>query len=151
MILYALTATGRALLETALAHRARGGPVSTAARELRVITLGGTVRSLEWHAASVALRPAALVRVVSSLGGSERRRGRGQAGDSPTMTLSTYAHLFEELEGSECRSAADEIRRAKLVHRPRFVPESVDARRRSLSAGVEMMVRCRGSAASTGS
>jgi len=137
MILYALTATGRALLETALAHRAKGGPVSTAARELRVITLGGTVRSLEWHAASVALRP--LVRVASSLGGSERRRGRGQAGHSPTMTLSTYAHLFEELEGSECRSAEDEIRRAKLVHRPRFVPESLDARRRSLSAGVEMM------------
>src|SRR5215207_9468275 len=81
MILYALTATGRALLETALAHRAKGGPVSTAARELRVITLGGTVRSLESHAASVALRP--LVRVASSLGGSERRRGRGQAGHSP--------------------------------------------------------------------
>jgi integrase len=50
-----------------------------------------------------------------------------QAGHSPTLTLSTYAHLFEELEGAERGSAEDEIRRAKrLVRRTRFVPESVE-------------------------
>jgi hypothetical protein len=48
-----------------------------------------------------------------------------QAGHSPTMTLSTYAHLFEELEGAETRSAEDEIRRAPDAargSRTRFVP-----------------------------
>jgi hypothetical protein len=42
------------------------------------------------------------------------------------MTLSTYAHLFEELENAERRSAADEIRRARGLtrsSRTRFVPE----------------------------
>ena len=50
-----------------------------------------------------------------------------QAGHSPTMTLSTYAHLFEELEGAERRSAEDEIRRAReavRTSRTRFVPAS---------------------------
>ena len=50
-----------------------------------------------------------------------------QAGHSPAMTLSTYAHLFEELEGAERRSAEDEIRRAREVvrtSRTRFVPAS---------------------------
>jgi integrase len=54
-----------------------------------------------------------------------------QAGHSPTMTLSTYAHLFEELAGTERRSAEDEIRRvrdATRSSRTRFVPE--DASRR---------------------
>ena len=44
-----------------------------------------------------------------------------QAGHSPTMTLSTYAHHFEELEGK----AEDEIRRARETargSRTRFVP-----------------------------
>jgi hypothetical protein len=51
-----------------------------------------------------------------------------QAGHSPTVTLSRYAHLFEELEGAERHSAEDEIRRAKrLVRRTRFVPETVDS------------------------
>jgi integrase len=48
-----------------------------------------------------------------------------QAGHSPTITLSTYAHLFEELEGTETRSAEDEIRRARETargSRTRFVP-----------------------------
>ena len=40
-----------------------------------------------------------------------------QAGHSPTVTLSTYAHLFEELEGAERRSAENEIRRAKRLVR----------------------------------
>jgi hypothetical protein len=50
-----------------------------------------------------------------------------QARHSPTMTLSTYAHLFEELEGVETRSAEDEIRRAREAlrsSRTRFVPET---------------------------
>jgi hypothetical protein len=34
------------------------------------------------------------------------------------MTLSTYAHLFEELEGTETRSAEDEIRRAREATYP---------------------------------
>ena len=42
-----------------------------------------------------------------------------QAGHSPTMTLSTYAHLFEELEGTETRSAEDEIRRAREAREAR--------------------------------
>ncbi|MGH9322867.1 MAG: tyrosine-type recombinase/integrase, partial [Vicinamibacteria bacterium] len=54
-----------------------------------------------------------------------------QAGHSPTMTLSTYAHLFEELEDTERRSAEDEIRRAREAtrsSRTRFVPESSSTR-----------------------
>jgi integrase len=50
-----------------------------------------------------------------------------QAGHSPSVTLSTYAHLFEELEGTERHSAEDEIRRAREAirsSRTRFVPES---------------------------
>ena len=43
-----------------------------------------------------------------------------QAGHSPTMTLSTYAHLFDEAAGAERVSAEDEIRRARqLVRRER--------------------------------
>jgi hypothetical protein len=43
------------------------------------------------------------------------------------MTLSTYARLFEELEGTETRSAEDEIRRAREAARgscTHFVPAS---------------------------
>ena len=50
-----------------------------------------------------------------------------QAGHSPAMTLSAYAHLFEELDGAERRSAEDEIRRgreAARTSRTRFVPAS---------------------------
>jgi len=50
-----------------------------------------------------------------------------QAGHSPTMTLSTYAHLFDEAAGAERVSAEDEIRRARRLvrreRRTRFVPE----------------------------
>jgi integrase len=50
-----------------------------------------------------------------------------QAGHSPTMTLSTYAHLFDEFEHGR-RSAEDEIRRARQparrTRRTRFVPET---------------------------
>ena len=50
-----------------------------------------------------------------------------QAGHSPTMTLSTYAHLFDEAAGGEPVAAEDEIRRARqLVRRERrtqSVPE----------------------------
>ena len=51
-----------------------------------------------------------------------------QAGHSPTMTLSTYAHLFDEAAGAKRISAEDEIRRARQLvrreRRTRFVPES---------------------------
>jgi hypothetical protein len=50
-----------------------------------------------------------------------------QAGHSPTMTLSTYAHLFDEAAGAERLSAEDEIRRARQLvrreRRTRSVPE----------------------------
>ena len=46
-----------------------------------------------------------------------------QAGHSPTMTLSTYAHLFEELDGADRTSAENRIRQAR---RTRFVPETED-------------------------
>jgi hypothetical protein len=48
-----------------------------------------------------------------------------QAGHSPTVALSPYAHLFEELEGTERPSAEDEIRRARNASRSsrtRLVP-----------------------------
>ena len=54
-----------------------------------------------------------------------------QAGHSPTMTLSTYAHLFEELVGTERRSAEEEIRRARDASRSsrtRFAPKSGSGR-----------------------
>ncbi len=44
-----------------------------------------------------------------------------QAGHSPTMTLSTYAHLFEELDGADRISAEKRIRHAR---RTQFVPEN---------------------------
>jgi integrase len=50
-----------------------------------------------------------------------------QAGHSPTMTLSTYAHLFDEAAGAERVPAEDEIRRARQLvrgeRRTRSVPE----------------------------
>jgi integrase len=36
-----------------------------------------------------------------------------QAGHAPTMTLDTYGHFFDELEGAERGSAESEIRRAR--------------------------------------
>jgi integrase len=37
-----------------------------------------------------------------------------QAGHAPTMTLSTYAHLFDELDGGDHRPAEEQIRAARL-------------------------------------
>lgn len=43
-----------------------------------------------------------------------------QAGHSPTMTLNTYGHVFDELEGAERRPAEDMIRKARATSvRPR--------------------------------
>ena len=51
-----------------------------------------------------------------------------QAGHSPTMTLSTYAHLFDEQDGAERQSAEQSIRSARQLitrsRRTRFVPET---------------------------
>ena len=44
-----------------------------------------------------------------------------QAGHSPTVTLSTYAHLFEELDGADRTSAENRIRHAR---RTRSVPDN---------------------------
>ena len=38
-----------------------------------------------------------------------------QAGHAPTMTLSTYAHLFDELDGADHRPAEQQIRAARLA------------------------------------
>jgi integrase len=38
-----------------------------------------------------------------------------QAGQAPTMTLSTYAHLFDELDGVDHRPAEEQIRTARLA------------------------------------
>jgi integrase len=38
-----------------------------------------------------------------------------QAGHAPTMTLSTYAHLFDEDDGADHRPADDQIRAARLA------------------------------------
>jgi len=50
-----------------------------------------------------------------------------QAGHSPTITLSTYAHLFDEAAGVDHEPAEDQIRRARQLlreeRRTRFVPE----------------------------
>jgi integrase len=50
-----------------------------------------------------------------------------QAGHSPTVTLSTYAHLFDEAGGVDHTPAVDQIRRARQAlreeRRTRFVPE----------------------------
>jgi integrase len=43
-----------------------------------------------------------------------------QAGHSPTMTLDTYGHVFDELDGAEPVSAEDMIRKARATRvRPR--------------------------------
>jgi len=39
-----------------------------------------------------------------------------QAGHAPTMTLSTYAHLFDELDGADHRPAEEQIRAARLAN-----------------------------------
>jgi integrase len=53
-----------------------------------------------------------------------------QPGHSPTMTLSTYAHLFDEASGAKRVSAEEEIRRARRLvrreRRTRFVPQSLE-------------------------
>jgi hypothetical protein len=73
------------------------------------------------------VRPAAFLRLAPARRGSERRRDRPAAGHSPTMTLSTYAHRFDEAAGAERTSAAEKIRRAKQLmrkeRRTRIVPE----------------------------
>ena len=55
-----------------------------------------------------------------------------QAGHSPTLTLSTYAHLFDEAAGVDHESAEDQIRRARQVvreeRRTRFVPKETALR-----------------------
>jgi integrase len=38
-----------------------------------------------------------------------------QAGHAPTMTLSTYAHLFDDLDGTDHRPAEEQIRTARLA------------------------------------
>ena len=38
-----------------------------------------------------------------------------QAGHAPTMTLSTYAHLFDKDDGADHRPADDQIRAARLA------------------------------------
>jgi hypothetical protein len=75
-----------------------------------------------------------------------------QAGHSPTMTLSTYAHLFDEAPGAERTSAEDEIRRARqLVRRERRTRSitrvdqvsSQDAQSRAKAHGSEECARRR--------
>jgi integrase len=39
-----------------------------------------------------------------------------QLGHSPTMTLNTYGHVFDELQGAERLSAEEQIRRARAKH-----------------------------------
>jgi len=39
-----------------------------------------------------------------------------QAGHAPTMTLSTYAHLFDEHDGADRRPAEDQIKHARAAH-----------------------------------
>jgi integrase len=41
-----------------------------------------------------------------------------QAGHAPTMTLSTYAHLFDELDGGDHRPAAEQIWEARGARNP---------------------------------
>jgi site-specific recombinase XerD len=39
-----------------------------------------------------------------------------QLGHSPTMTLNTYGHVFDELQGAERLSAEEQIRQARAKH-----------------------------------
>jgi hypothetical protein len=54
-------------------------------------------------------------------------RSRARGATSPTMTLSTYAHLFDEAAAAERVPTEDQIRRARQLvrgeRRTRFVPE----------------------------
>jgi integrase len=52
-----------------------------------------------------------------------------QAGHSPTMALSTYAHVIEELEGAERRPAAAVIREARDELVPLTYPRAEEQRR----------------------
>jgi hypothetical protein len=45
-----------------------------------------------------------------------------QAGHAPTMTLSTYAHLFDEQDGADHRPAEEQIRAARLTGVSQEVP-----------------------------
>jgi hypothetical protein len=45
-----------------------------------------------------------------------------QAGRSPTMTLATYAHVFDELAPDDRVSADEQIRRANEEHVPVLCP-----------------------------
>jgi integrase len=46
-----------------------------------------------------------------------------QAGHSPTMTLSTYGHVLDELQGGSTVTAEDEIRIARDGGRPGCMPD----------------------------
>jgi integrase len=50
-----------------------------------------------------------------------------QLGHSPTMTLSTYGHVIDELAGAENVSAEEEIRRARSEIRPISGPRAEEA------------------------
>jgi integrase len=48
-----------------------------------------------------------------------------QAGHAPTMTLNTYAHVFEELKGGARLDAEAQIRAARAAHVPVSYPKTV--------------------------
>ena len=55
-----------------------------------------------------------------------------QAGHSPTMTLDTYGHVFDELEDAEPVTAEELIRAARAGDENRCVPGATRAQRRKL-------------------
>jgi hypothetical protein len=49
-----------------------------------------------------------------------------QLGHSPTMTLNTYGHVLDELQGTERLSAEEQIRRARAEHVSVLCPREPD-------------------------
>ena len=101
----------------ATTHGATGAAGSSAPRRTSA-GIGAPVRPYDLRHSFVSLLIAEGANVV------EIAR---QAGHSPTITLSTYAHLFDERPPGQ-RSAEDEIRAARQAlrypRRTRFVPEN---------------------------
>ena len=54
-----------------------------------------------------------------------------QAGHAPTMTLNTYAHVFEELKGGARLDAEAQIKAARAAHVPVSYPKAVGPDRSS--------------------
>jgi len=64
-----------------------------------------------------------------------------QLGHSPTMTLNTYGHVFDELQGTERLSAEEQIRQARAKHVSVLCPREPEVEAASHGEGPKPLQR----------